>query len=176
MVKRLALTILVTGATLGANVPFATSAEDEVQPKIFRARLHGYNEVPSVSTAGRGHFGAQLSENGTFLTFKLTLARLSTRVTSAHIHFGQSRTRGGVMVRLCGPRREDEPAEHARPCIATDGAISGTITAANVIGPRRQGIAKGEFRELISALRARAGYVDVHTVRKPSGEIRGQIR
>ena len=176
MVKRLALTMLVTGAMLGATVLFATSAEDEVQTIVFGARLHGYNEVPSVSTAGHGYFAARLSEDGASLAFYLRLAGLSTPVTRAHIHFGQSKTQGGVMVLLCRARLEVEPAEHARPCIAADGTISGTITAANVIGPGLQGIASGEFREFIRALRAGAGYVNVHTVRLPSGEIRGQIR
>ena len=175
MVKTLALTLLVAGAMLGATVSFATYAEDEVQTD-FGTRLHGYNEVPSVSTAGHGLFAARVSEDGTSLAFTLRLAGLSTPVIRAHIHFGQSKTEGGLMVRLCSAQLEVDPAEHARSCIDADGTISGTITADDVVGPGEQGIARGEFREFIRALRAGAGYVNVHTLRVPSGEIRGQIR
>ena len=173
MVKKIALTFLVA---LVATVSFATSEEDEVQTRVFGARLHGYNEVPSVSTAGRGRFAARLSEDGTALAFTLRIARLSTPVIRAHIHFGQSKTEGGIMVPLCRAQLPDDPADHVRACIDADGTISGIITAADVVGPGGQGIAKGEFRELIRALRAGAGYVNVHTLRIPSGEIRGQIR
>jgi hypothetical protein len=50
------------------------------------------------------------------------------------------------------------------------------VRAADVIGPQDQGIGPGEFRELIRAMRAGATYANVHTVKYPGGEIRGQIR
>ena len=178
MIKVHVLAMLVTGAILSATVPFAMSAaatDAEYQKRAFAARLHGFNEVPSVSTAGHGRFAAVLSEDGESLTFRLTLAGLSTPVTQAHIHFGASKTNGGVMVFLCQTPLAADPAILAPPC-RDDGTTSGTITAANVIGPRGQGITRGEFREFIRALRARSGYVNVHTVRIPSGEVRGQIR
>jgi hypothetical protein len=53
--------------------------------------------------------------------------------------------------------------------------VSGTITPASVVGPAAQGIATGEFGELVRALRAGAAYANVHTTTFPAGEIRGQI-
>jgi hypothetical protein len=53
--------------------------------------------------------------------------------------------------------------------------VSGTITSADVIGPAGQGIAPGEFDELVRALREGATYANVHTTLYPGGEIRGQI-
>jgi CHRD domain len=53
--------------------------------------------------------------------------------------------------------------------------VSGTIVAANVIGPSDQGIAAGEIAELIAAIRAGRAYVNVHTTAFPGGELRGQI-
>ena len=53
--------------------------------------------------------------------------------------------------------------------------MSGTITPAQVIGPADQGIAPGEFAELVRALRAGAAYANVHTTTNAGGEIRGQI-
>ena len=53
--------------------------------------------------------------------------------------------------------------------------MSGTIVPADVIGPAGQGIAGGEFEEVVRAIRAGATYVNVHNETYPSGEIRGQL-
>jgi hypothetical protein len=53
--------------------------------------------------------------------------------------------------------------------------LSGTIVPANVIGPVGQGIAPGEFAELVAAIRAGRAYANVHSTLFPAGEIRGQI-
>ena len=46
----------------------------------------------------------------------------------------------------------------------------------DVVGPSDQGIAAGEFAELVRAIRNGATYVNVHTAAWPKGEIRGNIR
>ena len=56
-----------------------------------------------------------------------------------------------------------------------DGDVSGTLEAAGVVGPGAQGIAAGEFAEVVAALRNGAGYVNVHTSVYPGGEIRGDF-
>ncbi|MBA3245914.1 MAG: CHRD domain-containing protein, partial [Actinobacteria bacterium] len=45
----------------------------------------------------------------------------------------------------------------------------------NVIGPSSQGIAAGEFAELLAAIRAGKTYANVHTSLFPGGEIRAQL-
>ena len=54
-----------------------------------------------------------------------------------------------------------------------------SITAANVVGPvapnNSQGLAAGEFDELVRALRAGIAYANIHTATYPGGEIRGQF-
>ncbi|MDQ4029624.1 MAG: CHRD domain-containing protein, partial [Actinomycetota bacterium] len=76
---------------------------------------------------------------------------------------------GGVIAFLCGGG--GKPA-----CPATHGTVEGTIRPADVIGPAAQGIAAGEFDELVRAIRAGATYANVHSGTYPAGEIRGQIR
>jgi len=50
------------------------------------------------------------------------------------------------------------------------------LTAANVIGPAGQGVAAGEFAELLRAMRQGLTYANVHSSLATGGEIRGQIQ
>jgi hypothetical protein len=131
------------------------------------AQLSGPDEVPSVSTTGSGEFRARLRED--VIEFALTYEGLEgTTTTASHIHLGKERTNGGVIAFLCGGG--GKPA-----CTPTSGFFTGTITAADVIGPTGQGIAPGEFDEVLTAFRDDAVYANVHTNKHPGGEIRGQI-
>ena len=56
-----------------------------------------------------------------------------------------------------------------------DGTVTGTIRPVDVIGPAGQGIAAGEFDELVQALRDGFAYANVHSSLVPAGEIRGQL-
>ena len=61
-------------------------------------------------------------------------------------------------------------------CPAAGGTITGTITPVDVgAGAAAQGIAAGEFVELVRAIRAGVTYVNVHTEIRTGGEIRGQL-
>jgi hypothetical protein len=135
--------------------------------RTFTASLNGFNETPSISTTGRGSF--RLTINGSSISYRLTYSRLENPAAQAHIHFGDRDVAGGVIAFLCGGG--GKPA-----CPATGGTVTGTITAANVVGPNDQGIEPGSFAELVRAIRASHTYVNVHTSRFPAGEIRGEIR
>jgi hypothetical protein len=136
----------------------------------FEAALSGYKETPmTLSSPGFGAFEAELDEDAQALSFELTFGGTPTAVSAAHIHLGARATTGGVSAFLCGGG--GKPA-----CPPEGGTVTGTITPADVIGPAAQGIAAGEFDELIAAMRAGVTYANVHTSQYPGGEIRGQIQ
>jgi hypothetical protein len=133
------------------------------------ALLTGFQEVPAISTRGRGEFRARLRDNST-LEFELRYADLEGgNPSAAHIHLGQRGANGGVVAFLCGGG--GKPACPG----ATSGTVTGTIVAADIQALPAQGIAAGELNEVVAAVRAGVTYVNVHTSTYGSGEIRGQI-
>jgi hypothetical protein len=60
-------------------------------------------------------------------------------------------------------------------CPPGDATITGTIRAEHVVGPAGQGIAAGEFAEVIEALRSNLAYANVHNATFGGGEIRGKV-
>jgi hypothetical protein len=107
--------------------------------------------------------------------YTLTYQDLEGDVRQAHIHLGQRSVNGGISVWLCQTAFNVDPTGLAPAC-PQSGTVEGSFTAANVIGPAGQGIATGEFAELIRAMRAGVTYANVHSTKFPGGEIRGQIR
>jgi hypothetical protein len=139
----------------------------------FRAGMIGYQEVPAISTLATGSFEAELVDSNT-LTYTLTYSGVEgVAVTQAHIHLGQRTANGGISVFLCSNLPSPPSGTPACPPLA--GTVTGTLTPASVIGPTGQGIAPGQFDELVRALRAGVAYANVHSTTFPAGEFRGQI-
>jgi hypothetical protein len=110
-----------------------------------------------------------VNQDETMIDYELSYSDIQFgTATVAHIHLGRPGITGGVSAFLCGGG--GKPA-----CPATSGTVTGTITAADVIGPAGQGIAAGELAELLRALREGATYANVHSTGFPGGEIRGVI-
>ena len=135
--------------------------------------MTGYQESVqppgSISSTGTGEFIAEIDDDAQVITFELTYSGLEGgAVTQAHIHFGARGTTGGISAFLCGGGTKPAPCPPA-------GTVTGTITPADVQGPTLQGIEPGSFEELVRAMRSGVTYVNVHTNRWLSGEIRGQI-
>ena len=136
----------------------------------FRATLDGYQEVPAVSTPGKGAFRATLNPDSTSLAYELEYSGLRAGATAAHVHFGRPGTNGGVLFWLCGGGSKPS-------CPGVGGTVSGTIVAGDILAIAAQGIAAGDLAAALAAMRAGATYVNVHTPPLfPGGEIRGQIR
>ena len=168
------LSVLVA---LSAAMAASTAARSE----DIRARLIGYQEVPSVSTPASGEFRAQISRDDGLIEYELSFSGLVGTVQQSHIHFGQRSVNGSVVIWLCQTATTPAPAAVAglTPLCPQSGTVTGQITAANVISgsTASQQIAAGELAEVIAAIRAGVAYVNVHaTPLNPGGEIRGQLR
>lgn len=170
---KLAVAVAVTGAMAVAG----TAAVAGHGSKQLRASLHGYEEVPVVSTTGNGQFRATVTPAGDGFAYRLTYSALEGNVTQAHIHLGQPAVNGGISVWLCSNLNPpgNTPAG-TQPCPPPPATVTGTIGPANVVGPTSQGIAPGEMADLMRAMRAGVTYANVHTSLFPGGEIRGQVR
>jgi hypothetical protein len=169
---KLAVGVAVLGA---AGIGTAAIAHDRSR---LDARLSGYEEVPTLSTQGVGTFEASINRGRDEIRYTLSYrgpfdAAAGGTVTQAHIHLGARAVNGGVVAFLCSNLGNGPVGTPACP---PEGSVSGTITPAQVVGGAAdQGIAPGEFAELVRALRAGAAYANVHTTTKTGGEIRGQI-
>lgn len=141
----------------------------------IEARLKGYQEVPAVSSGASGRFKASLDKTLGSLHYELTYSDLEGTVTQSHIHFGQRGVNGGIMVFLCSNLGNGPAGTPA--CLVPGGTVSGTLSAVTMVaGANAQGVAPGEFAEMLRAIRAGVAYVNVHSTLFPGGEIRGQLK
>lgn len=163
---------------VGVLLPLAYTVPAISNPptaKNFVAHLDGGQEVPPNSSTATGQAVFQLNEDRTQLSYRLIVANLNNAVAS-HIHLGPAGTNGPVVAFLFGAVAPGGGR--------VDGVLAtGTITAANLVGP----LAGQPFSMLVEALLAGTAYVNVHTNDGiapagtgpgdlPAGEIRGQIR
>jgi hypothetical protein len=163
---RFAVSVVLFLSLAGASLAVASRGHDKKDSQ-FRVHLIGYNEVPPNNTPG--HADLDLTVTDTTIAFTLKYADLTGPPGAAHIHVGQIGVNGGVSVFFCGGG--GKPA-----CPTTNsGTVTGTIAAADVVGPAAQGFTFGNITPVIAALRAGLTYANMHTASFPGGEIRGQI-
>jgi hypothetical protein len=176
--RRLIAAVSVTVLALGA---YAIASDSPHRKNRFKTRLQGFQENPSLSTAGRGHVELRIDDENETITFELTYDRLegvgttpfvtNGVVTQSHIHVSARHVNGGVAVFFCGGGGRPE-------CPTPSGTVTGVIVPSDIVGPAAQGINPGEptaFQELLKSIRAGFAYANVHTTRWPAGEIRGQL-
>jgi hypothetical protein len=134
--------------------------------------LNGFEENPDISTVATGSFEARLSSDGTSLQYELRYSGLEGGpAAQSHVHLGKPAVNGGVSFFLCGGGGKPP----CPPGTTTEAVVTGTVIAADVIGPTSQGIPPGGFAEILAAMRAGHAYANVHNATFPGGEIRAQI-
>jgi hypothetical protein len=144
--------------TIGAALVVAlsivglASAATHSETYKFKSKLTAGAEVPTpkgVPSGATGQFTVTTVEpkkGSVKLTWKLTFSHLSGKAMQAHIHLGKPGKAGNVLVALCAPCRSGQ-------------------TGKAVIA-----------RSVEDALERGRTYVNVHTLKNPAGEIRGQIK
>ncbi len=169
---------LLMGIAIAALVSALLAAPviraDDNEGVSFEAELSGAQEVPMTATEATGEATFVLSADGTSIHFVLEVEDINN-VIAAHIHLGAPGVNGPVVAFLYGPT-----APGGGPI---EGKIaSGTITAANLVGP----LAGHPLSDLVAAMNSGNTYANVHTNDGvnpintgpgdfPAGEIRGQI-
>ena len=172
----LAALIAALGVILAmGSYAVAGSSKDNVKADSMTGYLEGAPGGP-VSSAATGEFEATIDDEARTIHYTLSYSGLEGDVRQSHIHFGQRSVNGGISIWLC------ETAANPRPVGSPDvpdcpqsGTVDSTVTANHVVGPAGQGIAGGEFEEIVAAIRAGRAYANVHSSKFPGGEIRGQI-
>ena len=167
------IAIAATLAATGASAAFADGKPS------FATNLTGYQETPvTLNSPGSGEFAARVSGDERSIDWVLTYRDLPTAAMQAHIHFGRPALTGGIVLFLC-TNLGNAPAAVPTPqaCPPEPATIRGTLTAADVVPVPGQGIDAGAagFAEIVKAVRNGAAYANVHTVQRPSGEIRGAL-
>src|SRR5262245_17762142 len=128
--------VLVAGLVA---LPSSADTGDGRQDKHLATTLDGYQEVPAVSTVAGGSFSARIANDAQSIDWTLTYDSLEGQATQAHIHVGQAGVNGGVSVFLCSNLGNGPAGTPA--CAPTGDTLSGTLTAASVVGPAAQGVA-----------------------------------
>ena len=148
---------LFAGALAAAGATTAWAASQNHQ-----AHLTGDAERPTpVDTNAQGQATFKVADDGQSIEYKLNVSNLDAAFV-AHIHLGSAEGTGPPVVFLYGP---------VDPADANGRLASGTITAADLVGP----LAGQPLSALIEAIEAGNTYVNVHTSAHTGGEIRGQI-
>jgi hypothetical protein len=178
------LALIAAGSLMAATPSLAR--DDDDRGRRFATELSGFNEVHfaggppaalrgAIFTTASGKFRAKL--DGDRIEYELQYENLMGDVTQAHIHFGQNHTVGGIVVWLCETSGTQAPqsVQAVTPPCPTQGKVTGTIQAFQVLAQDLQGFPAGDLGALIRALRAGAAYVNVHSTTFGPGEIRGQV-
>ncbi len=151
-----------------AKFSFAT-VQAIVDDLNFAAELSGAQEVPPVSIRprARGWASYKLRDQGTRLLFDHKFKRLR-RVTAAHLHLAPKGENGPIVASLL-PADLTQLTKRERQALRR--GVDGEITSGGLVGP----LSGRPLDALIAEIKAGNIYINVHTERVPSGEVRGQL-
>lgn len=172
-------------AALAAVALAAGYADAQEFSTKFTASLSGFEETgplpgPTAAETGAiltdatGTLRLTLNQRTRTVDYRLSYSSgFTSSITQAHIHFGKIHVPGGIIAFLC-TNLGNGPAG-TPTCPPGPATVTGTLTAASVVGPTAQNVASGVFDGLEDALTSNTAYANIHTTTFPAGEIRGQI-
>ena len=137
------------------NVHTPTNPAGEIRDQVaivatVKTTLRASQERPKPKgkvAKAKGTFTATVTRSGSsgLIVWKLTFGKLTGKAVAAHIHSGARGKAGAVIVPLCAPCKSGRTGR-------------ATVSAS-----------------VLSALESGRTYVNVHTLKNPAGEIRGQL-
>ena len=172
---RKVLYVSIAAAAIAALAIGSLAIAGGGKKKVSGDPMIGYQEVPAVSSAGSGSFHATINKDDTSFDWTLSYGgEFNGAITQSHIHFAQRSVNGGITVFLRSNLGNGPAGTQA--CPPPPATISGTATAATMVNTAAaQGLAAGEFDELLDAIRAGRTYANLHTTTQPGGEVRAQV-
>lgn len=168
----IALSAVVFGTAAFGGVALADDDDDDDGGDVvLRARLTGDAEVPPVETDTSGRARVRFDGDRERAEFRLRISD-GERITQVHIHCAPEGVNGPVVAFLAGFHELGWDV---------DGLWirNADLSNANVISPAPDSTCPNAIESLDDLAEAGlAGnlYVNVHSVRVPSGEVRGQLR
>jgi hypothetical protein len=172
---------VLAGSMLAAVMFLLLSVPARAQE--YSAKFSGFQEVGglgagetgAILSTGKATLKLTLDKTAQTLTYTLTYSGLSN-VLQSHIHFGKEHVAGGIMVFFCSNLGNGPAGTPACPDDTSgEVTVTGTITAAGVVGPTAQNVTVGDFAAVVAALASNTAYGNIHTKQFPAGEIRGQV-
>lgn len=144
-------------------------------PVTFVGQLAGANEVPPIASLGMGLATVVLDPTAQTIQVNATFSGLTSNDTAAHIHCCASLgTNAGVATTV--------PAFPGFPLGVTSGTYSSVVfdlTQPTIYNPAFVALEGGTIplaeAALIAGIQNGQTYLNIHTMIKPGGEIRGQL-
>ncbi|MDQ2783425.1 MAG: CHRD domain-containing protein [Chloroflexota bacterium] len=141
------------------GAPVAASVKDANHDYI--SIIASGDEVPLTDTGTYGWATMHINSDGQSMNWVLWINAINDPV-AAHIHVGGVGVNGPVVVSLYS-------GKNVGPFSGV--MSSGTITASDLTGP----LQGKTMDDLFAAMKSGNAYTNVHTVKHPGGEARGQI-
>lgn len=173
-------------ALAGAALGFAACSEDvpSTAPLLRKltAVLSPANEVPPVTANSSGTSNVTVVTERNVSNGKLdtTTVRVQTlvsnldSVTVGHIHAGAAGVAGPVIVNLLPTYGLVRGQRVARTLPDSSTTINGSLSFVDITRASTFS-APFNFDSLLARINAGTAYVNIHTIKNPGGEIRGQI-
>jgi hypothetical protein len=155
---------------LGVLLLVALPGVSQGQVFNFRADLNGAQEVPPVVSGANGTASTMFSADLTSVAFSLSVFN-GVGVTQAHIHCAPAGANGPVVAFLFG---FDPVGVNVNGLLA-----QGVLTNANILPQNPPdpacGVVITNIASLQTAMEQGRLYVNVHSLARPAGEVRGQL-